>query len=442
MINRLSAALQEKVDTIIDNAGKQLFSMGLQLISSNSNNVNLEVEIIDEMQIDQLFTNNFTDSIEVTIKLPPADYMNLVNNNKDLIAALTFTYIDPDTYDELYDKAPLCYRFKCVLKNPVDLTKKYHLSEILPDEEGSMEYEGHHSMRIETILQLIDDNIYVVRKAQVNFMLGNTTVDNVITYAANMFNITKMYMEDIDNTVVREHYIVSPPKDFSTLFDYIQETYGVYNKGLEYYYTNGTLFVYPPYEVNPDRPTTINIYNVPYGRYGGLKGYHVYEGKDIHIVSNSEVETKNLNEIGIENDGNSTMYARADTMIDDFREVTNSNGTQIKENNIISSDLLSSKSMVSDTIVPKYNAPTTNIYAQTSALFKNDATLIMLGWVHAIPFSIEPGQKVLYHFDDDGQYNYKTGRCEKVVYSIDKVDRGKEQLYTCSATMLIRIEPT
>lgn len=443
MLLPISTLLNEKVQEIITNAEQSFFAMTLQIVSTSNPDITLDVDFIESMDINQVFAHNYTDDIEVLIRLSPEQFMMLVNNHQDLIAIIRIEYIDTDTFEPIVDRLPLVYKYKCIIKNPADLTKKFHASQLKPNESEQVEHEGHHAIHLDTVIQLIDENIYEMRKKSINTILNEVTVEDVIRYATQLFGITKIYFEPPDNVNVRRHMIITPPKTFDDIFDFLQQAYGVYYKGLEYYYTDETLYVYAPYETDPVSKSTVHIYNVPPGQYAGLRGYHIKKEDDLHILCNSRTETKNLIELGIENDGNSMIMLRADTVIDEFRQVTNEYGTQVKQDNVVTADLLSDKAMVQNTLVPKHTKPTTNLFAETSKVVKNNATMVALQWAHSVPFSIPPGQKIVYHFDDDNElYNFKTGRCESVAYQIQKTDRTDRPIFSCAATMILRIDPS
>ena len=438
MLIQISKQLKSKVDEILENQNSQIFKLSCKIYSSSNSEVDITPMFVNSMKITQAFTVNYMDDIELTFDISPAEYITLVNNHQDLRVALKIVYVDPITYENVYIQKPKVYQFKAIIKNTEDLAIKFHMHQ-LKAKDGDTEYEYQHATRLPIVLQLLDDIAYDLRHKHFHGIFSNTTLKSNIAYIASTFGIEQISLVEPDNTHTYNHINIPPSKDFSCIFDYLQNIYGVYFKGLEYYFTNSTLYIYPPYETDPKSDSTIHIYNVAEGQYAGLPGYHYTDNQDMHILSNSKVQTKNLVELGIEDHGNSQLLIRNDTILDNYRSV-NKNKISINDNNTISCDINTSKSVLKDTLVSKYNSPR-NPYLYTSKMAKYNAKIILLGWVRSTFMDIKPGHRVIYHFDDDGKYKTKIGICEYAEYSIDKIARFNEFVYASNAALVLRVEP-
>lgn len=442
MLSQLSDALQNRVDKIITDAESQNFRIECTIKHTDNPDISIELPFISNLEIDQGFSVIYTDNITLDTQLSIKDFMTLINNHQNLIAILKFIYVDIETTEDILERLPETYIFRCIIKNTTDLTKEYSLGEIQQPTEYDSD-KDYDSIMYDVFFQLIDDTSYNIRHKEVNFILHDSTVKQCIRYIASVLGIPNVYIEEPDNQRVLPHIIITPPKSIMDIFDYIQYTYGVYNTGIEYYFRNNTLYVYKAYDTDPESKTIKHIYNVQEGSYPGQSGYHYVDEDGTHILSNTKVKTKNLIELGVENTGNSVSFIRADTMIDKQVSITNDKGVTIDDDNVVTCELATTKGAASDVHVNKHSSSTNNIFVISSELAKNLATIVSLGWVHAVPFSFLPGQKIAYHFDDEDRvYVYKTGRCEYITYSIKPVAQKETWIFACTARLALRVDMT
>lgn len=288
----------------------------------------------------------------------------------------------------------------------------------------------------------MDPDIYEIRHRQFNGLLKNVTLKDTIHYSANILGIKNISMVEPDNSRVYSSLSLPPMLDISNVFDFLQERYGIYSKGLVYYYTNKTLYLYPGYETSPVTDTVVNIYNVPENSYIGGKGYHYFdENKNLHILCNHKAQAKNLAAQSVENKGNYKIALRTDMSLDHVRSVQGEKGT-FQKNNALSCGTTSNRGMVSDVKNARYETSSNNAFQMASDLVKMDCTLLFSGWSKALPNLIKPGTKVIYHYEDMETYTTKTGLIEEIDYSIRQQDRAGEYTYICSAAFALRLDPS
>lgn len=439
MLYQLSKQLSSRIDDVINNATSNIMKIDYIISISDYPDIVIENTILEEISIDQNFEANYMDDIELVVSMHPAEYVKLIEHHQDITISLKFLYIDHITNQSSISKLPEIYQYKGIIKNTKDLSKQFHISSY-QNKDTSPQYDDQIASRINVVFQLLEVNAYNLRHQQFNGMFSKVTVKQVIEYITAAYGIVKLSLIEPDNTTVYDHIIIPPGHDFSSLFTYLQNRYGVYFKGLTYYYTNGVLYIYPPYEVNPNKPKSLNLYNVPQNQYAGLEGYHTYKNEDIHVVSNTPTDTINLSELGQEEVGNATSFIRADTMLDMFQEYKGSRGVDIKNKNTVTAETTTKKGMMKNLYYQKYRNPTINIFKETSRLEAINATVLVLGWVHSTWFEIEPGHKTIYHYDDDGRYDVRTGLCNHIKYEFTCIGRVNEYIFDCSATLSIRLE--
>lgn len=440
MLHQLSEQLDAQVQNIIDQVESNVFYIEYSLYVSDHPEVVLEDTILTELTIDKNFTGNYLDDIDLVIMMPPSDYMKIQKHAQDLYIDLIFRYVDPHEEGLLYEKPPITLSYRAIIKNNIDLAKQFHMFEVKPDEDQPS-YEGHHAARMDVMFQLMPQDAYDIRHKHYNGIFKQCTVKEALVYIAKCYGIKNISIVEPDNQTIYNHIVVPPGLTFATIFDFIQERYGVYLKGFEYYYDNATLYIWPPYELDPVSPTTLNLFNVPEGYFVGLKGYHIKIEDDIYVVSNTPSNTLNITELGAEKEGNSVSFIRADSILDQFHTYFGSKGVTINKNNTISLDTTSDNTIAKEALYQKYQDPTINQFKETSKLERLNATKVMLGWIHSTWTDIRPGQRLIYHYDDEGRYNVSTGQCGRVKYTFSRIGRESEYLFDCTAAMSIRIEP-
>jgi len=439
MLAKLSNALLNKVQKIVDNAETQNFRMEATLRSTSDPELIIPLKFIDEFTILQNFTTEYTDNIEVKVQMILKDYMRISVKPQDIIIVIKKIFVESTTSEDILERTPVFYKYRCIVKNASDLLKKYHVSQLKQIEPTDAPYD-YDSVLLEIYLQLLDAKTYLLRHKEVNFILHNTDVLGCIEYIRALFTITKSHIETPDNTTVLDHYIVTPPRSFTDVYDYLQYKYGVYEAGLEYYYHDDTLYMYRPYDTEVTSKIVVHFYNVQKGSYPGLFGYHWIDGDNIHIICNTGVETKNLTELGVENEGNSSSFIRSDTVIDGYRDVTNEKGMEIHDTNTVVCELSTKRGMVNSALINDYQKPNSNTYARASELIKNQGLLAVMGWAHSVPFLLLPGQKILYHYDgEDGKYKYRSGRLEYIDYKTTPTAHTNGRSYQCVSMVVLRL---
>jgi len=459
-IVKISKQLENMVQGIVDHIAETedgyYFKYKAVIKSYKNKELNIDLDEVVREQLEQAFANNltddydkledrghFTDYITLEVLLTPLEYFELVKNHQDLYINIEMNYFHANIKENINDRKPIVRNYRCLILDPEDLTKKYPIELLRPD-EGDPIQEGHRSARLEVSLQLIDDKIYQIRHSKLNTILSGRdstlTIEKTLHTIAMMFGISNVHIVTPDNTNGYKHIILSPPMGIDTIFEYIHDKYGVYHNGFNYYYTDDVLYIYPPYDTDQENINeNINIYNIPEGHYSGLEAYHMIKGKNIHILSNSEVISKDLTEVGLENFGNGITHIRADRIIDKYI-VVEENGSYIKEDNLINLEMTTNKSMGDQVLNTQYREPCVNTYKHASDIVKSNANLLLVKWFKAIPKSLYPGQKVYYHYDDEGKYSVKSGILEYVRYDIVPEDRVDDYYFSATAIMIIRLQ--
>jgi len=277
---------------------------------------------------------------------------------------------------------------------------------------------------------LFDEKAYNLRQPELNFILKQATVSDAIATGLGAFKFENVNITPYDNTTNLEQLTIPPTQSIETLFPYIQERYGIYDKGLAYYYTNGVFHMWKPFDPEPDYPNTVHIYKIPEGMWDGASGYHSTQNGDIRIICTSASELKDLSEEGTENDGNAVSMIQADTVIDLSREVKKDGSVTLNKQNTINVKTSNDTTATKDLTVTKYsNGPTNNIYLESSRIAANQLTTLSCEWIHSEPFLIQPGHKLVYHFDDKMAYTTMPGQIHHVTHKLSPISTPDTLLF-------------
>lgn len=428
------------VNNILARESATSFTVDIKITNMNNPGFIYSPLWVDTININQNFSDNFADEIYIDFQVSPYDYMQIFNNAKGLIVNLRFVHIDPTTMKRIFNPKPTSKTYKALLMNPVDLLKKFTPGHLMPTDRSPLT-EQKNSLLVPVKLWLIEDSAYTLRQQKFSGNLTKVTLSDAIHYVAHKFNIKQVYITPPDNTLKWEHIIFPPYKGLNEIFDYLQETYGVYMKGIDWYYTNNTLYIYPAYENNPSIPYIANIYHIGKNMYSGLGSYHYLPANNlINIISTTVVHTQDISQAAAEEDGNAYSFLRSSTVIDNYTTTTK-DGTFVNNNNSLTVGTKVDRMASQNALHLKYSKPTDNIHHQNSKLAKWDAVLIKCGWVHVVPFLLVPGHNIKYYFDKNGIFSLQQGILESVSYHlkpIQKLDTG--YTYGGSADLQIRAD--
>jgi len=440
-----SKILQSKIQKILNVEKSNYFTLNCKIKSFDDDKLSVDVSFIDNITIDESFYKNYADKIDMFVQMKPIDLMNLLEFKTSLYCAIRFDYIDMESGDLILDEDPEIYYFRIFIKNTDDIYKKYHISAITKyHEEEVPDIVSHEGTLIPVAFQLIENTAYDLHRQQLTGMYTNVTIEEMLKYISKNFGISVLNLYPPDNKVKYKHFFIPPEyAKFDRIYNYIQERYGVYNKGLNYYFYQGVFYIYPAYDTHIKRKTSINIYRGPANSYLGLKNYFTEEisgdNKIINLVCTSKLKNIKLNEIGLEEIGTNLVFLRSDMMIDKSRILSNDKFIINEKNNITVS--ASDKSSVSkNAAIPTYVSPTMNIFQKASILEQSNAEMVILDWPLSRPFRLIPGTEVNFFYDKEEIEN-RRGIVESINYNIMKQEHSTSTpTYSISAMIAIRIE--
>jgi hypothetical protein len=440
MSTTLSPAMQLAMNSVIASQKTNEFIVDFTILNDDDATYKYSPEIIDKIVIGCKYIETITDAIYIYFKVAPTDYINLYKNLSNIRISMVLTYKDPITGEKDYTKNPIKISGIAMLKNPKDLYKEYSPEQLHPTDQVS-KVESHVSLKIPVELHVVNFNLYAIKQIQFHTTFTKTYINDALGHIAKALNISNMEIKQSDNTYQWEYIVIPPAYDISNIFTFLQNKYGVYNKGCCWYYTNDdVLYVYPSFETNPNNQNIAKIYNVPDSVIKGSKNYHKITNDVIEIVSNSKVSHVDKSQHSAENGATSYSFVRQSSILDNF--VNNDSGqSSASVNNTLTvatakNRTLSSINNNNDKFIQNASD---NLCMYSSRIAEGDCSMISCEWFQCIPLYFRPGHRIEYYFDNNGAFSKQTGILDGVIYKIEPVKRQSSELsYSAKAKMVIR----
>lgn len=440
-----SKILQKKIIDIVNITKSNYFTLTCVIKSFDDDKLNVEIEHIDGLTINENFVANYADDITLYAQMKPLDLMNLLEFKTSLYCAIRIDYIDMEGGDYILSEEPEIYYYVIFLKNTDDIYKKYHISAISRYHEEEVPILPSHSgTLIPTTFQLLESTAYSLHKQQLTGMYTNVDIASMLKYISKSFGVDSLDLYPVDNTVQFKHFIIPPEyAKFDQIFNYIQNKYGVYRKGLNYYFYRGVFYIYPAFDTHISKKTIINVYRGPKNSYLGMKNYFTEEHKGdittLNIVSTADMKNIKLTEIGLEEIGTNVVFLRSDKMIDESRKLEDDKFYVNEDNNLTISSSFTQSAM-KNAAIPTYISPTINLFKASSTLEQANGEMIILSWPLARPFRIIPGSEVHFYYDKE-EIEDKNGIVDSISYHILKQTfNNKIPSFSIDAKLSIRIE--
>ena len=465
---------------------------------------------INHIKLEQDFTSNYMNHYELNVQLTVQQYMLLYYNYKDLKCNIKLYCADITTglvigIDQEGEPVLEIQNAHCIFKDKQDILKRIPKNSIIPESEEKAITPNHEELIPEDILfQIIPHEDHEFRSINANTILNQSTMTDALWALAwighETGSVEVIMLVDPDNTIEYRNLIIPPVMSVPEAVNFLQEHYGVYNKGISCFYEFGILYIFPRYEMLPPLPkdkseawgsgykytqfTSVNgplmmdevgdggmthIYAAGNNAYSGQQYYHGYEQNTIHIVSNGMSVFKDLTDEGIENVAYGYLVAHGDRIIDKWRTVVEAESQKGARYGIYPIDIMQSPNidyLVQDKQNEQIGITSThaniefipdmgNPFAVQSRLNSYRRILTTFEWNMAVPLTFRPGYKICYHYDYEDEtardlgkptgeslkYSTKYGVVESVTYMLE-ISRHADTryLHTCKATVLASLE--
>lgn len=451
-IVQINDILKETVLSKLKGAQSGLFAADIKIYNSDNPDPKHVVKplYMESYNIIQDFTKTYTDIILLTVNISVKEFFSIVKNNGKNLYCTIMTYpVNESTRLPVYNirqedinisQAGWIHTYRAIVLGLSDILKQYNINQLEQDEKTKTPTPYKHSQRMRLALQLISEDAYNVRTTSFALPLSNTTVKQAIYASANTLGVKNIYLHEPDNKQVYPSLIIPPMQTLESFIPMLQNYPGIYKEGIEYYYTNNTLYIYPGYKVDPLRNDPIvNFYKVPKDTFPGLFGYqHRDKDKNIHIVTDTDIEINDNAPTSLENIGNHVVTLDTEKSLDLTRTTDGKKGT-FNFNNLFSIGLTNIEGNTPNKYKTTYIQGSSNPFQMASQMLKENKLEITLGWHNPLPFTINPGQRCIYHYEDEVGYKTKIGIIDSVSYTYDCNNRTSSYIYKGEAIAKLRL---
>lgn len=414
--------------------------------TQSDNDITISPVEVESIQIRQAFVTDITDNIAIRCKFFPMDILTLLTNSQDLKITLIFRRWDRDIYSYYASEEPDIYQLNVFISNPQDILKQ--LPPVVFKKTKLEDYDKEIlNTPMSLDMQLMDQKTLDVKRPSMNAILADTDMSSAVLYVINALGIEKTSISEIDNTKIHREIIIPGLMDMSQVFTQLQESYGIYKKGLARYFCNETMYIYPPFDIDPNRSEIVNIFKLPTGSVDGGDMYHAMEGEDLYITCFSDVQVANTSEQSTENIGNAVSVKQADASVGASIDVDKSGKITRNEQANLTVRYDSQATATKGQVNVVHGGTTNNIFSKLSDISAGQLEHVTLQWIHAKPYIIKPGMKCVYHYDDTSTqdrsdvYTTSPGIVEQAIYTLIQHAKYPSLIYRWDATITVGVVP-
>ena len=421
----------------------------------NGSGYRKEWRTLKMLNIAQDFTGSFGDVIQATILATPDEIRETISHNQDLYCSVVCMPMDTRNMAEATSSDPFILTGRVLLNFKEDMDKMLGANAFGQPDAGTgttrLQSPDQAAVQYDITFHIIEEDVYNLRNTQMNAILRDTSVEGVLHWVSERMGATSASIMTPNNTQQYTNMVIPPLKSVQDLFPYMQQRYGVFSKGMGYYFTQGKMYVYPKADQDlstSPTDTVVHLINIPPKNVTGSNAYHneITSERAIYIASTTETNVISPGAEATENQGNVHVSLQADRLKDNwFTKATNGVVNKVADT-ITSLSLQNTAANISaNTQRVVYDGESSNPYVATSQMAETNMTLMETGWSHAFPRLLEPGQTIYFHYDShDGQYKIQKGRLQKAMYQSQIQEQGRSPFQgwmTFNAGLEVRLDP-
>lgn len=344
------------------------------------------------------YINEHAEDITVGVRMQPSVYVNsLIPNRDNLKAQLITTNGKTNTVIE-YTAIPL---------DPGDPKAAGTHSQVA-------DLEGASTIGIKSYeFQLIDPTYTVLRDQIVS---GISLMGNIEDTMSSMIDsYTKQYVGDdlpydgivmespIDNDQRYSAIVVPEGVPLVDFPSFLQESekYGVYSKGLGFFFKQGRWWLYSLYDpFRYDRhPNPVNIFRLPQDKAPTLESTFFFNNNGMTILATGESDYDDQGDIAKQDGGVGVRLILGSKVSGETGSYYNA-GRSIQTRADSMSEFQISERASGNNYTPVRRTPTSNPYKYASANSANEGTILTVEWHNSDTGYIEPGVPCRYQYMD------------------------------------------
>lgn len=384
---------------------------------------------VETVHLVQDFIYGFGDQLKVTFPIAMAEYAVLFEHYNNLTAVLTIKFLDANGM-LVKGKPLLVKKYYPIFDNIKDPNK------MMTDVLNRVTPTGNN-----LTVTLMEPALYHIRHMPIQALYHNTTMAGVMAHLAAAYQINDVYIQAPDNDHVYTHLVIPPYREFKDVFHTLQERYGVYMFGINNYFTQDKLYLWPPLDTDPKAPYYANIYQADDGAFAGSPSYYRKEKDGISIVINNSPNAQDYSVVASEDHGAGAQFIRSSVQTDGVIHQDENGLLTYNGDNVINVRLNKNRLTRPDVANTRYVHQTDNLFEIAATLARRQYLGMVVRWPQARPWLLQPGTAVRYYSDERGKVGKRTGQVSKVLYEFKRGDRSYVNTYTCLSYIQLRLDP-
>ena len=405
------------------------FTLEMTFVSASDSTYRYSPLKIENLRINQDATVYYTNQIFTEFMISLNDYANMFDHMQDLACFFTLRYCDRNGL-LLNTSKPFQKVYRAAIVDPKDVRK----------EQVDTQYRTEFDRKVK--IRLVEPDIYNVRHIEFNTIYQSHTVEDAIRDASNVFGITNLTVTSPDNIHLWDQILVPPTKSFANFYAWLHAKYGVYMNGMNRYYTDNHLFVYPPFDIAPTTEKTVVLYQAEEGMCAGNMTFAYAHDNLIEVVTNKVRKVVDQSMYGSENVGTSKVFLRSSELVDGVVQHDPVDGIKFNDDVSLSIALQQPKTLTPGAHKTTYAHATDNPYVLASHMAEHQATVVDVEWPMSSPFLIRPGLAVVYNSDQNSKVLRRTGIVEKLDTLLARNDLGPAGgLFRGTTNLTVRLQP-
>lgn len=443
-------SLDDKAIEILKTGVSQICKIKSRIFSVDKEEVTATPIEIEQFTVAQLFEREFHDKITITLNINLEEAMLLLTNYQNLRMTFRIEHVTQHYYQTIESIEQEVREFIAIIHNPTDLLKAIQKVELVasknPDDQGEFKPDDIRSRRYSLQVELLNEKLMEFRTKPVSNLGSGTDSNAMLVGAALAVGLDSKQIEFAkapDNKRKMNSIPIPPMQTMSSMFDLMQESYGTYKNGMEYYYTEDKLRIYPGYDTDPQSERILHLYRLPKESYPGDCKYHYQDEEgNLHVLIIDDVDIKNLADASVESSGNYQVARRSDAGLD-VDVIQNGKDATIRNNNLITMAAQNENISTSNKTAARYMPTTNNALMMSSDMASTFCKILSTGWRMAWPWLVIPGMKVMYHYEEVSGLKVTTGILSSIECSLAKIDGtvGDHNSYAWGANIIARLSP-
>jgi len=400
------------------------------------------------LEMRRSYWSSFGDVVFLDLMISSGVFAHLVQPNKDNLSATLFWYPVQGAYNVPYqEEEVLTTQYKAILHG-ID-SPAIEGNEQAASSPTAMDLSSMQQYRFELISPVIDQLRMMTFGAVIQSSTPEQALRSIMTRAIPKLRLSAdLRLRGVDfvppdNTDVQKQFVIPHGTPLLDMADYIQNTVGLYSKGIGTYLQDRNWWVYPLYDLTlfDTAEKTLTLINVPSNRYQGIDRTYRTTANQVIALVTGQVKALDPSEVAQISHGHGTRFGHPDRMFKAFMVDNKDNTTNSSRKDMVSEYHTSAHPDGSKFAPISSRRIITNRYLETSELAVRQGSFVVCTWNHSVIGLFYPGMPVKYIYETENETREVQGQLHEVHHFMSSTRPGiKDKDMSTRSVMLIFVE--